>query len=72
MEPSAQLLIKPNPAYFKKGLASPVPQMISVAIKFDPKDRRSTTFAESIEKLLNLEYIQSFIGKNVPPSLNGN
>lgn len=66
MEPFAQLLTKPNPAYFKKGTPPAAPQMISVAIKFDPKDPRSTKFAEEIEKLLNLEYIQSFIGKTAP------
>lgn len=73
MEPFAALLTKPNPAYFRKGMASSsVPQMISVAIKFDPKDPRSARFAADIEKLLNVEYIQSFIGKIVPPSLAAN
>lgn len=70
MQPFAQLLIKPNPAYFKKGLAPSTPQMISVSIKFDPKDPRSERFASEIEKLLNLEYIQSFIGKAAPPKPN--
>lgn len=66
MEPFAELLTKPNPAYFKKGLAPAIPQMISVSIKFDPKDPRSAKFAADIEKQLNLEYVQSFIGKTAP------
>jgi hypothetical protein len=66
MEPFAELLTKPNPSYFKKGLQNAVPQMIVVSIKYDPKSPVTTGFASEMEKNLNLDYIKSFIGKTVP------
>lgn len=72
MEQFAELLIKPNPAYFKRGSAPSVPQMISVGITFNPKDPVSTAFAADMEKQLHLDYLQSFIGKTVPPPFGEN
>jgi hypothetical protein len=66
MEPFAELLTKPNPSYFKKGLKPAIPQMITISIKYDPKNPVMVGFASEIEKMLNLDYIKSFIGKNVP------
>ncbi|HEU4470929.1 MAG TPA: hypothetical protein VFR58_07600 [Flavisolibacter sp.] len=66
MEPFAELLTKPNPAYFKKGLAPAVPQMITVSIKYDPKNAVSTGFAQAMEKNISLDYLKSFIGKTAP------
>ncbi|MEJ8820194.1 hypothetical protein [Lacibacter sp. H407] len=68
IEPFAELLIKPNPAYFKKMSSPAVPQMINVILNSEPKDPRSATFATEIEKLLNFDYYKSFIGKTAPPS----
>lgn len=72
IEPFAELLIKPNPAYFKKLSSAAVPQMINVILNSEPKDPRSATFATEIEKLLNFEYYKSFIGKTAPGPNNGN
>ena len=72
MEPFAEVPTKPNPAYFKRGLSPAVPQVITVFLTFDPMDQRSTTFVADIEKQLDLDYIQSFIGKTTPPAISEN
>jgi hypothetical protein len=66
MEPFAELLTKPNPGYFKKWSSPAVPQMITVSIKYDPKNAVSAGFAKEMEKLLNLDLLKSFIGKAAP------
>jgi hypothetical protein len=66
MEPFAELLTKPNPAYFKKSASPAVPQMITVSLKYDPKNAVSAGFAKEMEKLLNLDLLKSFIGKAAP------
>lgn len=66
MEPFAELLTKPNPAYFKKWTSPAVPQMITVSIKYDPKNAVSAGFAREMEKIANLDYLKSFIGKTTP------
>jgi hypothetical protein len=66
MEPFAELLTKPNPAYFKKWSSPAVPQMITVSIKHDLKNPVSVGFAREMEKLLNLDLLKSFIGKTAP------
>lgn len=68
MEPFAELLTKPNPAYFKKFSSAAVPQMITVSIKYDHKNEVSLGFAQEIEKRINLDMLKSFIGKTAPPS----
>lgn len=68
MEPFAELLTKPNPAYFKKYSSPAVPQMITVSIKHDPKNAVSTLFAKEIEKNISLDFLKSFIGKTTPPA----
>jgi hypothetical protein len=70
MEPFAELLTKPNPSYFKKWSSPAVPQMITVSIKYDPKNPVSAGFAREIEKIINLDYLKSFLGKTAPPSMN--
>jgi hypothetical protein len=72
IEPFAELLIKPNPAYFKKMSSPAVPQMINVILNSEPKDPRSAGFATEIEKLLHFDYYKSFIGKTAPAPTNGN
>lgn len=68
-EPSRGLvLIKPNPSYFKKGTAPAVPQVMTFAVKYYQKDPVSSNFAEQMEKLADLPYLQSFIGKTAPPA----
>ncbi len=69
LEPFAELLIKPNPAYFKKLSSTAVPQMINVILNSEPNDPRSATFATEIEKLLDFDLYKSFIGKTAPSSL---
>lgn len=67
----AEVLIKPNPAYFKKGLSPSVPQLIEVSIQYYQLDKVSVLFAETTEKLVNVEYLQCFIGKTTPPAFTG-
>lgn len=67
----AEVLIKPNPAYFKKGISQSVPQLIEVGIQYYQLDKVSVLFAETMEKLVNVEYLQSFIGKTAPPAFGG-
>ena len=68
MEPFAELLTKPNATYFKKHNSPAVPQMITVSIKYDPKNPVSSLFAQEIEKNISLDYLKSFIGKTIPPA----
>ena len=68
MEPFAELLTKPNPAYFKKWSSAAVPQMITVSIKYDPKNSVMVGFAKEMEKNVSLDYLKSFIGKTAPPA----
>ena len=72
MEPFAELLIKPNPAYFKKYSSPAVPQVITVSIRYDPKNTVMLGFAKEMEKNLKLDNLKSFIGKTAPAPLNGN
>lgn len=72
MEPFAELLTKPNPAYFKKYSSPAVPQMITVSIRYDHKNPVMVGFAKEMEKNLNLDFLKSFIGKTAPPAFNGN
>lgn len=67
----AKILVKPNPSYFKKGISPSVPQLISFGIPYHPVDSVYSNFARDIEKLVNEEYIQSFIGKTTPPPFTG-
>ncbi|MEJ8842474.1 hypothetical protein WG954_08765 [Lacibacter sp. H375] len=68
MEPFAELLTKPNPTYFKKWSSAAVPQMITVSIRYDPKNPVMVEFAKEMEKNVSLDYLKSFIGKTAPPS----
>ena len=70
MERFAELLVKPNPAYFKKGLAASIPQIIEVALQYYQKDSVSVNFARDIQKHVDLAYLQGCIGKSTPPSFN--
>lgn len=71
MEPFAELLTKPNPSYFKKFSSPAVPQMITVSIRYDPKNPVMVDFAKEMERNLHLDYLKSFIGKTVPPAFGG-
>lgn len=71
MEPFAELLTKPNPSYFKKFSSPAVPQMITVSIRYDPKNPVMVDFAKEMERNLHLDYLKSFIGKTTPPAFSG-
>ncbi|MGZ5254972.1 MAG: hypothetical protein ACXWV4_11550 [Flavitalea sp.] len=66
----AEILTKPNPAYFKKGVGPSVPQMIEAGIQYFQQDRISSTFASEIEKKVDVGYLQTLIGKSAPPAFN--
>jgi len=66
LERFAELLIKPNPAYFRKTASPAIPQMITVAIDAEPTDPRSVLFAQEMHRNLDLDFIRSFIGKSAP------
>lgn len=71
MEPFAELLTKPNPAYFKKWSSVAVPQMITVSIRYDHKNPVMVGFAKEMEKNVSLDYLKSFIGKTTAPAFTG-
>ena len=71
MEPFAEMLTKPNPSYFKKFSSPAVPQMITVSIRYDPKNPVMVDFAKEMERNLHLDYLKSFIGKTTPPAFSG-
>jgi hypothetical protein len=66
VEPFAEVLTKPNPAYFDKKLARSVPQLISIEIIYYQDDPNFMAFAQSMTKLINLDYLKSFIGRMTP------
>lgn len=57
----SRIPVKPNPAYYKKGLGPSVPQFMEVGIKYNPEDRVSLIFAQEMEKVLNLQELKSWI-----------
>ena len=67
----AQVLIKPNPGYFKTGVSKSIPQLVEVSIQYYPEDPVSVLFAKTTEKLVDLDYLQQFIGKTAPPAFKG-
>ncbi len=66
VEPFAEVLTKPNPAYFKRKLAPAVPQFISVELTCNYSYPIYAAFGDAIEPLINLDLLKSFIGKTVP------
>lgn len=64
--PFAEVLTKPNPAYFDRKVPRSVPQFISIEIIYDHSDPVDQLFAKSMVDLLNLDYLKSFIGKLAP------
>lgn len=69
-EQGALVLVKPNPAYLKK-LAPSVPQFITAGITYYPPDRILNLFATDMEKQMNHGFLQSCVGKTVPPAFSG-
>ena len=57
----SRIPVKPNPAYYKKGIGPSVPQFIEVGIKYNPEDQVSLLFAQEMEKLINLQELRSWI-----------
>lgn len=57
----SRIPVKPNPAYYKKGIGPSVPQFIELGIKFNPQDQVSLLFAQDLEKLINLQELKSWI-----------
>lgn len=68
----AEVLIKPNPSYYKKMASPSVPQHIEVGVVYYPLDTVSVVYAKTVEKLVDGEYLQSWIGKTTPPPFAGN
>jgi len=66
VEPFAEVLTKPNPAYFRRKLPPAVPQFISVELTFNHQQPVYKAFADGIEPLIDLDLLKSFIGKTVP------
>lgn len=65
--PFTEVLTMPNPAYFKKGLARTIPQLISIEIIYNHNDETASEFAKQMQQALNLDQLRSFIGKAAPP-----
>jgi hypothetical protein len=71
VEPFAEVLTKPNPAYFNRSLQRSVPQFICIEIIYDHLDSIATRFARSVNDLIDLDYLKSFIGKTAPGNWSG-
>ncbi|MDP3312740.1 hypothetical protein [Lutibacter sp.] len=65
-EPFAEILTKPNPAYFNKGLQHSVPQFISIEIIYYDKNKVASKVAENMSNAIDLDFLKSFIGKTAP------
>jgi hypothetical protein len=61
-DPMAQILIKPDPGYFRKSPRH-VPQFIQVELVWDPENPLMARFHDEVTKATNIDYIRSFIGK---------
>ncbi|MCU0384492.1 MAG: hypothetical protein MUE38_00575 [Flavihumibacter sp.] len=57
----SRIPVKPNPAYYKKGLGPSVPQFMELGIKYNPEDRVSLLFVQEMEKLINLQELKTWI-----------
>ncbi len=66
VEAFAEVLVKPNPFYFKKGAGRSVPQLITVEIIYDPKDPVASGFMQDVSQVKDLSWLRSFIGKSAP------
>jgi hypothetical protein len=60
-EQFSRILVKPNPAYYKKGIGTSVPQFIEVGIKYNPEDQVSVLFAQEMEKRIDLAVLNSWV-----------
>jgi hypothetical protein len=69
-EPFAEVLVKPNPAYFNKMLGRSSPQLITVQLTYNHKDPVAARFAEDVSPAIDLAYLKSFIGKNNAATLS--
>lgn len=70
-DPFAQILTKPNRAYFNKGLPHSIPHFISIEIIYNHKDQVAEEVARAMTKALDLDYLRSFIGKQAPGTYSG-
>ncbi len=70
-DPFAQILTKPNRAYFNKGLPHSVPHFISIEVIYNHKDQVAEVVANAMVKALDLDYLKSFIGKQMPGAYTG-
>lgn len=68
VEPFAEVLTKPNPAYFRKGVSKAIPQLTTVNVIYDHQDPISTRFAKRMEEIIDLDYLRSFIASSAPAS----
>ena len=70
-DPFAEILTKPNPAYFSKKLPNSIPHFISVEIIYNHKDEVAVSVANDMAKAVDLDYLKSFIGKAAPGAFTG-
>lgn len=68
VEPFAEVLVRPNPAYFNKALGKSIPQLVTAEIIYDPKDEIATRFMQDANRAKDLALLRSFIGKSDPGS----
>lgn len=60
-EQFSRILVKPNPAYYKKGIGTSLPQFIEVGIKYNPEDQVSVLFAQEMEQRIDLAVLTSWV-----------
>lgn len=69
VEPFAEVLTKPNPAYFRRKLPPAVPQFISVELICNYSYPIYAAFGNDVEPLINFDLLKSFIGKLIPGAI---
>ncbi len=63
-DPFANILIKPNPAYFDKKLSPAAPQFFWIYLKGYHKDPVAVRFMQDIAKAIDFDMLQQMVGKN--------
>lgn len=68
-DPFAQILTKPNPAYFNRNLQRSAPQFISVEIIYNHQNAIHQQVVTDLTRAIDLNYLKSFIGKMAAPPM---
>lgn len=63
-DPFANILIKPNPAYFDKKLSPAAPQFFWIYLKGYHKDPVAVRFMQDIARAIDFDMLQNMVGKN--------